>query len=78
MFLRLEELHSAEVLMQQASGTQHRLPLVPGEPHLTYLLKSGCTKIRCGHKRLPMYPGIAERMPNFRASSAEQAHNSDQ
>ena len=22
--------------------------------HLTYLLKSGCTKVRCGHSRFPM------------------------
>ena len=38
--------------------------------HLTYLLKSGCTKVRCGHRRFPMYPGIPERQPYLRASSA--------
>ena len=38
--------------------------------HLTYLLKSGCTKVRCGHRRFPMYPGIPERHPYLRASSA--------
>ena len=38
--------------------------------HLTYLLKSGCTKVRWGHRRFPMYPGIPDRHPYFLASSA--------
>jgi len=36
----------------------------------TYLEKSGFTNTSCGHRRLPIKPGMAERMPNFLATSA--------
>ena len=55
---------------QIAEERHHKLEASRALAHLTYLLKSGCTKVRWGHRRFPMYPGMPERHPYLRASSA--------